>query len=329
MKPTGQVQIMRPEKMSNPSGHTDNSNPSGRREPFDAFPEEDRETVREIWELSSEASSSQTIVSEEEVEQALQQTHDRLGWRESVSNGSRGPIWRWAAAAALLAIMLGAGWLIYPRTISAPYGEMITHTLPDGSVVELNSGSSLWYNGLYSRIHRSVSLDGEAFFRIDESDHAFVVQANNTIVRVTGTQFNVRSWSGEPGAHTELAVSEGSVRFYPDAYPDSSVLVNAGMASSWSVGMQAPSAPRPVSSERIAGWRNHRLVFNNKSLGIIVKELERRFDVRITLENTELSKELLTAYYDQPKGVESVIEDICRVKGLRYSKSAGGFRIYR
>jgi hypothetical protein len=62
---------------------------------------------------------------------------------------------------------------------------------------------------------------------------------------------------------------------------------------------------------------------------MIFNELERRFDIRILLSSKEIASETLTTYYAKPKHVESIIKDICRVKGLRYAKTANGYRVYR
>ncbi|MDZ7682814.1 MAG: hypothetical protein U5J63_14135 [Fodinibius sp.] len=42
-----------------------------------------------------------------------------------------------------------------------------------------------------------------------------------------------------------------------------------------------------------------------------------------------MADETLTTYYNNPKDVELILKDICRVKGLRFSESADGYRVYK
>src|SRR5690606_12087718 len=67
------------------------------------------------------------------------------------------------AVAVLVAAVAVALW-VRPHTLHVPYGELATVTLPDGSVVELGSGSTLTYAHPFGWKARRVRLEGEAFF---------------------------------------------------------------------------------------------------------------------------------------------------------------------
>ena len=93
--------------------------------------------------------------------------------------------------------------------------------------------------------------------------------------------------------------------------------------------MKEPTVPEPVTMDRILGWRSEQLVFNKKSLPVIFGELERRFDISIHLEAEDMEGETLTTIYANPMSVETVLDDICRVKGLRYTQTVSGYRIHK
>ncbi|MDR8389782.1 FecR domain-containing protein [Aliifodinibius sp. S!AR15-10] len=316
--------------MTDTNGHNTN-NRSELEKLIKNFPSEQKELVKNIWDRSAKAGPEQSIISKEETEQALGMVHDRLpDFSDSVSGSPNRPplAWRWVAAAAVVLLLFGAGILFVPRTAEAPYGETTTVELPDGSEVELNSGSKIEYNLLYSFTNRTINLDGEAFFSVKSSDNPFLVNANHATVRVTGTKFNVRSWSNEPGLETEVTVSEGSVKLYPVNDPDSSVTISPGQLSRLTANLQKPTTPEAVSIDRFLGWRDNKLIFNNKTLGVIFLELERRFNTEIELQRDYAAHETLTTYYANPKDLESILKDICRVKGLRYAETANGYRVY-
>lgn len=307
-----------------------NKNRPGRGKFFEQFPGQEKERLKKIWELTGTIEKESPEVSSEEIEEALSGVHRRIGGREK-NKPARRIGWRWMAAAAVILIVFGAGILLFPHSATAPYGEQMSVTMPDGSNIELNSGSRIQYNRVFGYTGRTVHLDGEAFFSVEEGDRPFRVETENSIVEVTGTEFNVRSWRDDPGGETEVSVSEGNVQFYRESRRDSAVTIMAGQISRLAAGMEKPSPPEPVSIERITGWRDDMLNFNEKSLLVIFRELERRFnvDIRLDLEDENLIYETLTTYYADPDGVESVLQDICRVKGLRFSETANGYRVYK
>ncbi|MGD8427485.1 MAG: FecR domain-containing protein [Balneolaceae bacterium] len=307
--------------MTDHSGHNDKKNISF----FDQFASEEKEEIRDIWEKSGRITVDTPAITEDEIENALSEVHKSIDQKQKSSSKSR---WKWLAAAAVALVIAGSGWFLYPQTVRAPRGKITTVELPDGSNVELNSGAEIRYNRLFSVTNRDIQLDGEAFFSVKKGDHRFIVSTHNTKVEVTGTKFNVRSWSDEPAGRTEVTVSEGAVHFYPDKKPGRTVIIHPGQLSAFSTGMQNPTKPKTVPVNRFLGWRQQKLIFNDRSLPVIFHELERRYDTTIRLEARLATHETLTAYYAEPKSIESVLKDICRVKGLRFSKTANGYRVY-
>lgn len=297
---------------------------------FDQFPDEERDKIQFLWEKSSEAELQQPRLNENEVDRALASVHRQLANHHINKKPAVFNIqWKWVAAAAVLLLVAGAGFLLSPKTVRAPRGKMVSLTLPDGSTVALNSGSSVTYNRLFDITNRNIKLNGEAFFSVGKDEDHFIVRAPNATVEVIGTKFNVRSWGGAPDKRTEVTVVEGAVHFYPADHPDKSVAVPAGDLSILSATMDQPTQPKAVTIDNFTGWRDHKLIFNNRSLRFIFRELERRFNIRIQLEARNLARETLTAYYDHPKKVEPVLKDICRVKGLHFSKTTDGYRVYK
>ncbi|MGB0896169.1 MAG: FecR family protein [Flavobacteriaceae bacterium] len=103
--------------------------------------------------------------------------------------------WRYLNIAASIILLLGV--FTYFKffsvtTYSTGYGEQITHTLPDGSKVILNSKSSLNYNSYNWENHRNLTLEGEAFFDV-ETGNTFTVNTALGNISVLGTEFNVNA----------------------------------------------------------------------------------------------------------------------------------------
>jgi transmembrane sensor len=101
--------------------------------------------------------------------------------------------WLYAAAAVvLLFIGFSYVYLTSGETFETGYGNQLTVLLPDGSEVILNSKSSLTFNENSWDDDRTVSLNGEAYFKVKNGEK-FTVTTTSGTVEVLGTQFNVLS----------------------------------------------------------------------------------------------------------------------------------------
>lgn len=82
----------------------------------------------------------------------------------------------------------GAQWM----TLEVPSGQHLRMTLPDGTGVWLNAGTTIEYPALFSDRERRVHIDGEARFEVThDAGHPFIVETYACDVRVLGTKFNV------------------------------------------------------------------------------------------------------------------------------------------
>lgn len=147
---------------------------------------------------------------------SLNRRIDALGADAPLRRGRRIPLRRFAAAAVIV-VALAAAFMTY-RVATAPFVHRFHNAdtvamhvaMPDGTDVWLSPGTTLSYDDTFRIDGRNVELDGEAYFDVThDAGQPFVVTAPAFRVRVLGTVFNVRSFSGDPVAEATLA--EGSV----------------------------------------------------------------------------------------------------------------------
>ncbi|MFU8813548.1 MAG: FecR family protein [Balneolaceae bacterium] len=301
---------------------------------IETLPARERDELLELWTMSSGSGRSAMDIPDDEVEKALESVHQKLGITDAGSKTEAvdkpGRIFSYARymAAAIALVVFVSAYFLLPKTVTAPYGELVELTLPDGSIVELNSGTTIQHNRLFSIQNRDLTLNGEAYFSVRSGNHPFTISSNGAVTEVTGTEFNVRSWSDEQPIGTRVSVIKGSVLFYPEHATDKGITLGADESGLWNQGMVEPGKPAELSRESVLGWRDNLFVFTEKPLKSIFRDIERRFDTKISLE-ADIGHELLTGYYGEVQSVEHLLNDICTVKGLRYAKTANGYRVFK
>lgn len=79
-------------------------------------------------------------------------------------------------------------------TLSVPSGKTYAIQLADGTNVTLDAQSSLSFPRYFTTTTRNVALKGQAFFDVAHlSNSKFTVSANQQMITVLGTHFNVKS----------------------------------------------------------------------------------------------------------------------------------------
>lgn len=228
------------------------------------------------------------------------------------------------AVAAGIVLLVTLGWLaLYPVTQSVGPGERLSVELPDGSQVELNSGSSIRYHR-YFLYGRGVNLRGEAHFDVVPSSRDFKVSTFNATVRVLGTRFNVKSRPDSFRPLTVVSLMEGSVELASaGATP---VVISPG--ESYVVTRRGTIASTPVPVESASAWRHGDLFFTDEPLGAVLEDVQRRFDTTIRLTVDGLAERRVNLSIRNPEDAETVVESVCGAYALNYRRVADGFEIF-
>lgn len=216
---------------------------------------------------------------------ALAARPDPLSWR-------RRP--RAIAATLLLLLAVPPGLLLLGRDAQDPSGPMVTRapavtshyatavgerstvTLPDGSVMVLNTASQAEL--AYSAEARTVRLlKGQALFTVAHGQKApFRVEAGDRTITAVGTVFDVRM----DGKRVQVAMLEGTVRVEPrqSAAAPMPVPEPVEILSAGEVLVAAGAGPVRVKSEDVetlTSWRAGLITFKDTPLVDAVAEINR------------------------------------------------------
>jgi transmembrane sensor len=162
------------------------------------------------------------------------------------------------------------------NTISTPSGGQYQLELPDGSLVWLNSTSSIHFPTAFIGKERRVEIAGEAYFEIAKNrDMPFIVSVNGAEVQVLGTHFNVNAYGDEENIKTTLL--EGSVRFVHGVNTN---VLKPGQQSQLSTN-GVVSVVSNVDVEKVVAWKNGMFDFENAGIETVMRQLSRWYNVEI------------------------------------------------
>ncbi|MEM6379908.1 MAG: FecR domain-containing protein [Bacteroidota bacterium] len=224
---------------------------------------------------------------------------------------------RWSAAAAIL-LLITLGIAFWPSStpqdtalvFETNYGEWKQFELPDGSIVELNAGSKLVWQGGRERI---AHLSGEAFFTVTkkpETGANFKVITEDLEVEVLGTRFNVQT-AAKTG--TEVFLEEGSVTIHTEKedvkmVPDQLFTYKKGNTQ-----IEAPKASRAVDH---SSWKDGVLNLQEQSVEKSFAKIEKIYGLKIVCEDETLLKSVKTIAIpiDDLATTKQILEQIFEVK---------------
>ncbi|WP_179333183.1 FecR family protein [Winogradskyella costae] len=200
--------------------------------------------------------------------------------------------------------------LVY-NTLTVPYGKKFEVKLADGTIVNVNAGSSLRYPvNFVEGKNRNVFLEGEAFFKVaKDAKHPFVVNANEIDVRVLGTEFNISSYPEDENINTVLV--EGSVNVYKAnaVYnEENTTLLKPGYKAAWSK-VDSEIQVSEADVETHLAWLKGRLILKEVEFKAILKKLERQYNVKFVNHDKSLENRFFTAKFDN-EDIDQVMESL-------------------
>ena len=211
---------------------------------------------------------------------------------------------RVAAIALVLIIpsMLYFLFFMSPKTNMLVADEIqVESTLPDGTQVTLNTGSSLQYPGKFKGGERKVALKGEAYFDVAHNkEKPFVIDAEDMQIRVLGTSFYVNT--GNEDNNMEVVLLSGSVKL---TYAGKEMLLEPGEKAVVLKDFNE-IVRQPSDDPNLLAWKTRILRFNDTPLSDIVALLSRVYQHDIRIMNPKIEDCRITATFEK-QSLEDVL----------------------
>jgi ferric-dicitrate binding protein FerR (iron transport regulator) len=179
--------------------------------------------------------------------------------------------------------------------------------LPDGSIVWLNSNSTLKYPHNFTGKTREVFLSGEAYFEVKKNpERPMIVSTKSAIkVKVYGTKFNLTSYDDDKDV--TAALIEGSISISnPNATEKEKKIVHMKPNEVVVISKKnkAFTYDKNRKVEDCKAWKEGTLIFDDASMAEVKKAIERWHGIQIQIADSSLYKYHFTAKFNS----ESVVQ---------------------
>ena len=170
--------------------------------------------------------------------------------------------------------------------VSTESGQQSKVTLPDGTLVWLNSETTLKYQ--QNTDYRKVYLSGEGYFEVmHSSSHPFIVEVGNTSIKVLGTKFNVSHYPDSK--ITVASLLSGMITLTVNETGEE-VKLNPGERVIYQSDNNLLSKSEYKVQNEIL-WKQGILYFEKKPFNDLIQELERYYGVKFNY-NPEVFKNI-------------------------------------
>lgn len=215
------------------------------------------------------------------------------------------------AVAATFVLLMSSGYLWMNRSqlvlLESARAEHRSIELPDGSHVMLNAVSSLEFDKSTWEESRTIYLEGEAFFEVEEGALFQVITSQGT-VEVLGTSFNVYAREDK----MEVACFTGKVKVHnskglaENLTPGRALIHNSSASKSADI--------FEVEKQKIASWKKGKFYFENEALIDVIAVLERQYDVKVDFPGLE---DVRYNGWFTNQNLELALKTICSPLGLQ------------
>ena len=224
-----------------------------------------------------------------------------------------------------VAVKSDASGMVYPdqgaagvteyNVLEVPRGGEYTVTLSDGTVVYLNSGSTLRYPVAFGADLREVSFSGEAYFEVaKDAERPFYVVVDDMKIKVYGTSFNVNThYTGK----VQTVLVEGKIGIETPV-SGKEYEVSPGQMALYNSQEQTMNI-NSVDVRPYVAWKDRVFAFEKMSLEDIMTTLSLWYDVDVFYQTSSLRSLHFTGHLGRYEDISTILDAISGVTRVNFT----------
>lgn len=211
--------------------------------------------------------------------------------------------------------MLGGGFLSENRTVSEStvLGEKKILVFQDGTKIHMNSEAVVKYPEHWGLRKREIALEGEAYFEVSkDSRRPFTVDIYGTVIKVTGTSFNVKAYPDDD--LIDIVLTDGAITFEAE---DREYALKPSERLTYSKSDKSVNISTMSHPDNASIWTKNILMFRNDSLQDVTKILGRWYGIRFIITDDSLLSRTFTFKTIQIP-VRELLDEMEYISDLRF-----------
>jgi ferric-dicitrate binding protein FerR (iron transport regulator) len=173
-----------------------------------------------------------------------------------------------------------------PVTLRVAKGRQLKLELVDGSVITVNSSSTLSFPMAFDSSSRNVGLEGEAYFEVaSDKSRPFFVQTADQLVQVYGTKFNVKSYTDESKSTTTLLEGKVSVRKIEEGLMQAEYILEPGEQIIVDKNKHDIKQEPVLNETEVVAWTQGLFSYSHAPLKDILRDFSRWYNVKVDWEH--------------------------------------------
>ena len=234
------------------------------------------------------------------------------------------------AAILLIPVLMICAWQFYQGSMrkssmlsfTANPGMTAKVKLPDGSVVMLNSNSTLSYPAEFDGKQREVKLLGEAYFEVSKDPkHPFIVNTPyQASIKVYGTKFNVEAYAKD--SMLTASLKEGSIAL--SYLGKDGKMKEQMLLPGQSVSYRDDELPMLMTDNIVdinTAWTQGKIIFRNTPLKEVIHELEKTYNVKFLVRNPKVYANRFTGTLDG-QHLDRILYVLTQTSDMRFKNIA-------
>lgn len=189
--------------------------------------------------------------------------------------------------------------------------------LSDSSIIWLKGNSSIVYPEKFDGKERHVRLTGEALFEVSKDpDHPFIIQCGGLTAKVLGTSFNIKSSKTD----IEVLVLTGKVMLSSRGNTEG-LVVHPSEKAVYNEAQNQMAKVIVREKEKIAKTTgtDYSMRFHATMLKEIIRRIEGKFDVRVSLSDERLGNCTITADFTD-QSLDRTLSMISQTLDIKYER---------
>ena len=208
------------------------------------------------------------------------------------------------------------------QVVSVPYGAKSNISLPDGTKIILNAGSKLRYDAAYGKKSRTITLRGEAYFKVaKDKKRPFIVNTRHLSVTAYGTIFNVKCYDSED--KTEATLIEGSIGIkVNDNSSRKEYLLKPNEQFIYKINENDKKQKnlivvKNINADIYTSWIYDKIQVKSITLKELAVKLERKYNVTIHIKNKNLEEMKFTGVLEN-ETIEQILQALELSAKIKY-----------